>query len=113
MVVIKNEKCEKIYGLIDEIEKTLNNLKVKEISDHDMCLGFGKCDGVYEYRCGFGTNKYIMYLDIVSKHQEIYEISLKAYERYNMRNMIAEYIIKTDNHDLIVKHLERIIKDLW
>jgi hypothetical protein len=107
------KECEKIFSLIDEIEKMLNDLHVKEISDHDMCLGFGKCDSIYQYQCGFGTERHIMYLDIVSKHQEIYEISLKVYERYNMRNMVAEFIIKTGNHDLIVKYLERLIKDLW
>jgi len=113
MVVIKNKDCEKVFSLIDKIEKTLNDLHVKEISDHDMCLGFGKCDGVYQYQCGFGTNKYIIYLDLVSKNQEIYEVSLKAYERRNERNMVAEFIIKTNDHDLIIRNLERLIKDLW
>jgi hypothetical protein len=113
MVIVKNEKCEKIFSLIDKIEKILDELNVKDIADHDRCLGYGRCDGVYQYQCGFGTNKYIIYLDLVSRHQESYEISLKVYERHNMRNMIAEFIIKTDNHDLMVKHLERLIKDLW
>jgi len=113
MVVIRNILCKKVYDLIDEIEKTLNNLNVKDIADHDRCLGIGRCDGTYTYGCGFGTERHIMYLELVSIDQEIYELTLKAYDRRIKSRMVAEFIIKTNDHDLIVKHLERLIKDLW
>ena len=113
MVVIKNEKCEKIYGLIDKVERTLNELNVKDIADHDRCLGIGRCDGTYVYGCGFGTERHIMYLELMSINQEIYELSLKVYDRRIKSHMIAEFIIRSNDHDLIIRNLERIIKDLW
>jgi hypothetical protein len=113
MVIVKNILCRKVYDLIDEIEKTLDELNVKDIADHDRCLGIGRCDGTYSYGCGFGTERHIMYLELMSINQEIFELTLKVYDRRIRSYMVAEFIIRTDNRDLIIRNLERLIRDLW